>query len=572
MKRIMKWLIPLLIAALLIGSAVWYIFVYDRSTIQDFLTAQARNCAERGDFDAATWFYSLSYKLSGQDQNVAIELAEIYKSVGNYTKAEYTLTNAVADGGNAELYMALCRTYVEQDKLLDAVNMLDNIADPAVKAELDAMRPAAPTADHDPGFYSQYITLTFAETSGTLYVTMDGQYPSTADTPYAEPVALGAGETKVYALVVDENGLVSPLSILNYTIGGVIEEVTLTDPAIAESIRGQLLFGADTAIMTSDLWTITEFTVPEGAASLADLAYLTYLEKLTISDMSIDSLDFLSGLTKLKELNISDCSVSASLSILTTLPELKSLTLSGCSLSTIAELAGAQALASLDLSSNAIGDITPLSDMSMLTKLDLSNNAVTDLSALSGLTKLVELDISYNSVSSISAIGGCSALTKLDITNNSIADLSVVSVLPALTRLYAGYNSLFDVSVLSNAVQLQELCVSNNVLTDISSLSALVNLTMLDFSYNDVTVLPALPSNCALVTINGEHNQLTDISALGGMENLNYVYMDYNEISDITFLANCPNLIQVNVYGTNVSEDEVNTLLDRSIIVNFDPT
>jgi len=572
MKKIMKWIIPLLLVALLIGSAVWYIFVYDRDTIQDFLTGQARACAQRGEFEAATWFYGLSYQLSGQDQNIAIELAEIYKSVGNYTKAEVTLTNAVTDGGNAELYAALCRTYVEQDKLLDAVNMLDNIADPNVKAELDALRPAAPEADFAPGFYSQYITLNFGQSDGTLYVTTDGKYPSIDNTPYSEPVSLNTGESKVYALVVADNGLVSPLSVLNYTIAGVIEEVTLTDAAISESIRSILLFGADTPIMTSDLWTITEFTVPEGAVNLDDLKYLTYLESLTISGKSIDNLDFLTNMTKLKKLHITDSSLSASLSPICTLKELTDLTLSGCGLSTIAELSGATGLVSLNLSSNAIGDLSPLADMVMLSQLDFSHNAVTDLTSLSGLTQLRELDLSYNAVNSIEAIGSCSALAKLDITNNSVADLTPVAALPGLTHLYAGYNSLFDVSVLANATQLQELNISNNVLSDISSLYTLVNLTLLDFSYNDVTVLPALAVDCALVTINGEHNQLQSISALSGMHNLNYVYMDYNEIDDITFLANCPNLIQVNVYGTNVSEGEVNNLLDRSIIVNFDPT
>ena len=572
MKRIVKWIIPLLLAALLVGSAAWYIFVYDRETMQDFFTSQARSCAKRGNIEAATWFYGLSYKLSGQDQNVAIELAEIYKSAGNYTKAEYTLTRAVADGGNAELYMALCQTYVQQDKLLDAVNMLDNIADPGIKAELDALRPVVPSADFEPGFYTQYISLTFAESDGALYVTTDGQYPSIDDAPYSSPVTLGSGETKVYALVVGENGLVSPLSILNYTIGGVVEEVTLTDPAIAESIRGQLLFGADTQILTSDLWTITEFTVPEGTVSLDDLQHLTYLEKLTISGVNIDSLDFLASLTKLKELTITDCSISASLAPITAARELRSLTLSGCGLSTIADLAAAQSLVSLDLSSNAIGDISPLSDMSMLTRLNLAHNALKDLSALSNLVKLEELNLSYNSISSVSAVSVCSNLAKLDITSNSVSDLSPVASLPKLTHLYAGYNSLSDVSVLSGCTQLEDLSVSNNVLTDISPLYTLNNLKYLDFSYNDITAMPAFSAGCALVTVNGEYNKLTDISSLGGMENLNYVYMDYNEISDISFLVNCPNLIQVNVYGTKVSEADVNNLLDRSIIVNFDPT
>ena len=144
MKKIMKRIIPLLLIVALIASACWYIFVYDRDTVRDFLLAQARNCAQNGHFKAATWFYDISYEFAGEDENVAIDLAQIYKEAGNYTKAEYTLVSAIADGATAELYIALCRTYVEQDKLLDAVNMLDKVADPGIKAELDALRPAAP--------------------------------------------------------------------------------------------------------------------------------------------------------------------------------------------------------------------------------------------------------------------------------------------------------------------------------------------------------------------------------------------------------------------------------------------
>jgi Leucine-rich repeat (LRR) protein len=95
----------------------------------------------------------------------------------------------------------------------------------------------------------------------------------------------------------------------------------------------------------------------------------------------------------------------------------------------------------------------------------------------------------------------------------------------------------------------------------------------LDFSNNAVTMLPSLRADCALQTIRGEHNLLTDVTALSGLKNLNYVYMDYNpELADITFLINCHQLVQVNVYGTAVPTDSVNALLDRSVIVNFDPT
>lgn len=570
MKRIMKWVLPLLLAALLVGSAGWYMFVYDRSTVQDFLTAQARSSAERGNFDAATWFYNQSYKLSGQDQNVAIELADIYKSVGNYTKAENTLTKAVADGGNAELYIALCQTYVEQDKLLDAVNMLDNVSDPVIKAELDAMRPAAPAADYEPGFYSQYISLTFQSASGTLYVTTDGEYPTTARESYTDPITLGAGETKVYALTVGENGLVSPVSILSYTIGGVIEPIELTDPVIESAVRESLMFGENTQIYSSDLWSITEFTVPAEATALEDLSHFTHLKKLTISGRSIDTLSFLSTMTQLEELDLTGCTLPDELDTIAALPALKKLVLESCSLSTIAKLEKAVGLTSLNLASNAIGDISVLANMTQLATLDLSHNAVTDLTSLSGLSLLTELDVSYNSISSIAPAALCLELKKLDITNNSVSDLSPMKTLTGLTHFYAGHNSLTDVNVLAGCRGLRELNVSNNLLVDISALSVLTSLERFDFSYNDVEVLPAFPTDCALVEINGEHNYMEDISALGGMPNLTHVYMDYNNLTDISFLANCPNLVQVNVYGTDVND--VDALLEHSIIVNYDPT
>lgn len=570
MNRTMKWLFPLLLVALLIGSAVWYMFVYDRSTVQEFLINQARVSAQHGKHETAAWLYDQSYKLSGQDQNVAIELAEIYKSVGNYTKAENTLTKAVSDGGDAALYIALCKTYVEQDKLLDAVNMLDNITDPAIKAELDALRPMAPIADYAPGFYSQYISLSFQPGEDTLYVTTDGVYPTTGREAYTEPVALSSGETKVYALRVAENGLVSPLSILSYTIGGVVEPVTLADDVIEAGIRELLMFGANTQIYTSDLWTVTDFTVPQEAVTVEDLRYFTYLKKLTISGRDLESLAFLSPMTQLEELVLTDCALPDELDTIAALPALKRLTMENCNLSTIAKLDKAIGLTHLDLSSNAIGDISVLANMPQLTALDLSSNAVTDLTPINGLSHLTELDVSYNSISSITPAAMCLELQKLDLTHNSVSDLSPLSTLTGLTHFYAGNNNLTDVSVLAGAPGLREVNVSNNHLTDLSGLYVLTALEKFDFSYNEVVALPAFPTDCALVEINGEHNLMTEISVLGGMPNLTHVYMDYNALTDISFLANCPNLVQVNVFGTEVNN--VDALLAHSIIVNFDPT
>ena len=169
MKKTVKILVPILLALTVIASIIWYLFQYDPGFTQDMLLRRARLADERGNHGVAAWFYDLAYRQSDEDEAVAIELAEQFKSAGNYTKAEYTLSNAISDGGSARLYSALCKTYVEQDKLLDAVTMLDNIADPDIKAELDAQRPKAPEATPADGYYNEYIDVTITG-QGSIYM------------------------------------------------------------------------------------------------------------------------------------------------------------------------------------------------------------------------------------------------------------------------------------------------------------------------------------------------------------------------------------------------------------------
>ena len=573
MKKIMKRIVPLLLVVALIASLCWYIFVYDRETVRDFLMAQARSCAQNGHFEAAAWFYDISYDFAGEDENVAIDLAQIYKDSGNYTKAEYTLVSAIADGATSELYMALCRTYVEQDKLLDAVNMLDKVADPVIKAELDALRPAAPNPDFVPGFYSQYISLNFTHEGGTLYVSTDGQYPSTADSPCVTPVALEGGETKIYALTVGDNGLVSPLAILSYTVGGVIEEVQFADVYIEELIQAQLMFGHDTVIYSDDLWSITELEVPAEAVELSDLRHLLYLETLSLTNREIGDLSFLEGMTRLKRLDLSGSTISADLSILKTLPALEELNLRGCSISSLAFLEGAPSLKKLDLGSNAVGNISVLATIPTLQTLDLSDNAVADLSPLSGLTELTSLNLAENVVASVAPLHNCLKLTTLDVSENKLTDISQLQKLTGLTTFRAEKNQLTDCAVLAGFTELRTLDISNNQLTDITMLSGLGKLAEFDFSYNQCTALPNLGDSSGLVTINGSNNALTSLEPLDKISTLNYDYMDYNaEISKIDFLADNPNMVQINVFGTKVTQAQANKCIDRSIIVNYDPT
>lgn len=571
MKKILKFVVSLLLVIAIIASIGWYLFVYDRDFTRDTLLSQARYHDLHGNSRISAWFYDMAYEYSGRDENVAIELANQYKANGNYTKAEVTLSKAIHAGGTVELYTALCKVYAEQDKLLDAVNMLSNVSNPAIKAQLDQMRPTAPAGDYEPGFYSQYIDVTLSSSSGTLYCTTDGDYPSILDEPYSQPITLPSGETTIYAIAVDESGLVSPLTILGYTVGGVVEPASFADSAMENAMRAALEDKSSNLIYTDDLWTISSFTVPEGVKDFSDLEMLPYVRSLTINNYTLPDLDFLSTLTRLENLDLSNCQFPPeALKVIAELPSLTNLNISHCGLSTISGLENATKLTHLDASKNNIRNLDPIRDITSLLEINLMNNAVIGLEALGGLYHLENLNIAYNSVTDLSPLQGCSRLTRLDASNNLIAQVSGIGTLPLLSYLSLDYNQITDISSLSGCQELTELHVANNQIYDISVVGTLLKLDVLDFAYNQVTALPTWADGCVLRTIDGSQNQITTIDSLAQLEQISYVYMEYNALTSIDALADCYHLVQVNVFGNAISD--VHALTDHNIIVNYDPT
>lgn len=576
MKKTLRVLLPIILALAIVICSGWYLFIYDREFTRDVLLFAARNLDDAGNHTIAAWFYDCAYKQAGDNDAVAIELADQYKSTGNYTKAEYTLSKAIADGGGLELYISLCKTYVEQDKLLDAVNMLNNVTNQAVKEQLEMLRPAAPVCSPDPqsagAYYTQYITVTVSAPKGTLYVNSEGQIPSVRTDKYDGGITLKGGENTIYAIAVADNGLVSPSAVFGFTVGGVVEKVDFADEAVELALREALKVSADKVLYTNDLWTVKEFTVPENAQDLSDLRHLAFLEKLTVQNSVSGQLGSLAGLANLKELYVTDTGVTAEeLPVIGNLPALQKLTLNNCGLSTIAGLENATSLTHLDLSNNTIRNITPLSALNKLQQLNMGHNALNDLTALSGMNDLTELDVSYNNLTTLSPITAIAGLKKLNAGYNTLAEINGFQQLTALEVLVLNNNSIADISALSACAELTELNVGNNALKDISVLSNLNKLANLNFANNKVTKLPLWNVNCALVNIDGSYNQLSTLEPLKGLKHLNNVFMDYNKsISSVSALAECPVLIQVNVYGTKVKQ--VSALTSQSIVVNYDPT
>lgn len=571
MKVFLKVFVPIVLAISIIFGIGWYLFVYDRDFTRDMLLQGARYFESNNDLNAASWFYDRAYEQGSGSDEIAVELARQYIDSGNYTQAEVTLNRAIKDGGGTDVYIALCKAYVEQDKLLDAAELLDKVSDPLIKEQLDALRPSAPTTMQAPGFYNQYISVSVESNADQLYVSANGEYPSVEKDAYTSPITLRDGENVLYALAVSDSGLVSPLTILGYTVGGVIQEVVFEDTAIEQTVRYMLNVSDEKVLFSNDLWDIREFSVPEDAVSYSDLRHMAFLEKLTIHNGVAGQIPVLSNFTCLKELDISNTTVyTEDLEIIGSLTTLEKLTLSGCSLSTAAGLSGLTALQYLDLSNNAIRNISSLSSMTELKELNMQRNALQDLSPLTPCTLLSKIDISYNSIASVDAVAGAPLLTYLDASYNLLTDISHLSHAQALEQLRCSNNSIADVSALESCKKLTYVDISDNEISNIDVFSKIDTINYLNFSYNQVTELPVWPETSSLITINGSYNQITSLSGLKDLKNINNILMDYNaDLESVADLAGCPLLIQVNVYGTKVKD--VKDLTDQSIIVNYNP-
>lgn len=544
MKKAARIIIPIVLALIILLGTVWYLFIYDKDFTRDIFLHAARFFQSRGNYEIAAWCYDSAYKQSDDNDAVAIELSRQHANAGNYLQAEKAIVSAIEDSPSAVLYVALSNLYLEQNKVLDAVDLMDDLCGKNstisldIRNELISMRPAAPKAVPIPNAEDNtlYASVEFSAATGTLYINKAGTYPSFDNPAHRfssgkKNVLLDEGMNNIYAVAISDDGIVSPLTIYEYELNSNhrrLTEATFTDSAMETALRNALNLDAETVIMTNQLWEIKEFTVPNGVNRLDDLYHLIGLEKLTIKSAPADQLSYLEDMEDLIDLTISETPLSQEdLSMIGSLPNLERLTLQKCGLTTLNGIENATKLTYLDLSGNAVVNITPVTSLTNITELYLNENSLQSLSGISGLSRLSVLNVSNNVIASVSDLVGCTSLRELNISSNNLSSLDEITQLHSLAKL--------------------------------------------NFSNNSVTSLPDWDKTCGLITIDGSYNNITSLEPLAGLENLNNVFMDYNQnLESVTCLKDCYRLIQVNVYGTKVRD--VRVLTDMSVIVKYDPT
>ncbi len=507
--------------------------------------------------EAAQHFESaVSWKPKKQEGYILV--ASAYAQAEDFDSAGAVIDEAIKkkitskDSGLEQLYIARVKIYSASGKLLDAANYIDSLSDQYIRKKIESKRPADLTYTPMQGSYDKTLKMTINVREGeTVYYTTDGSYPTKFSNIYVEPINISNGTTRITAVSVNSDGLVSPMLSVAYTVKNDYQEVAFDDPKMEKMVRQALNKPAGN-ILIKELEAITELTndgVEGSLRTLSDLDLMPNLKTL-----------YLQGETKL--VSLSQLSGKASLT---------ELILAGCELDNtdITALGSLASLKSLDLSDNNITSVSVLSNLSQIEYIYLTNNVIEDLSPLSQIKTLKAIEASDNRIVSVPELSP--SLESLYLHNNSISDISSIHTLEGLKQLDLSLNALKDAKNVGKLKTLETLILSGNNITNFDFLQSLENLSMLDVSntsfvsikpisrlpivtlYANGTGLGSLSGVSdikTLVSLNISNTSVSDIEPLTSLEKLDYLDISDCEIKDakpLTKIKNLYTLIAKNV-------------------------
>ncbi|MGK4104902.1 NEAT domain-containing protein, partial [Bacillus paranthracis] len=225
----------------------------------------------------------------------------------------------------------------------------------------------------------------------------------------------------------------------------------------------------DTPITKEDLLKVKSLIVVEakskGIKDVSSLEYMKNLENLTLEEVKLENIKFISNLRQLKSLSI-------------TYGELED----------IGPLAELEHIESLSLRNNKISDLSPLSQMKKIKLLDLNSNYIKDIKSLFTAKSLRTLTVANNQISNanLAGIEQLKNVKSLSLSNNGLTNIEHITPMKKLVELDLSKNELENIEPLSRMSTVQSLNLEENYISDITPLSQLTGLYDLKLALNEI--------------------------------------------------------------------------------------
>lgn len=560
------------------------------------VAAQSQN-----DLKKALACYEKCLKISPEDLDARLQSVLIYRTQGNYEKAESLLNEGLSlQPRYEEYYRQMVYLLTDQNRVSEALDYLDGIGATYIIVKLNAERPGAISSAPLPGIFTSAVDVTLnVPQNTTVYYTTDGTAPNRNSTIYSagEVIRIEKGTVNIRAVAINDAGMPSVEYDVSYRVYSERTEYQFRDPKVEQLVR-LVLNKKNGTIYYKDLESVITLDCAAGAAAgvggqinvLDDLPEMPNLKTVNLNgEKSISSFEPLRRLTQLEDLSLDGCNLtdgqfnqvssivwlntlSAENNGLTTLSPILSilsltdLDVSGNQIKSVPALTRLSALKKLDISSNALSSVSWLTNLKTLGELNISNNLITDLSPLSTCSALTNLNASSNLFTSITPLAGCTRLETLNLSNNEILSLADLKDLSGLSNLSVANTGISSLESIAGIAKLTTLDVSGTTVRDFTALTSttLKNLYAANCDISDLTTMVMLGS-LEMLDVSG--NILTDIGAVALMYQLNILNISNNYITDFSPLLNCPRLSSVNCKGSKIPDAVMSKLVKNNVSV-----
>jgi len=544
---------------------VFLLLVVFRGMFYNIYVSKGDARFNKGEYQLAADYYDTARGWKPKNQGAYLKIASAHMALEDFDSAGDVIDEAIKkkvktrDSGLEELYLMRIKIYSTAGKLNEAVNYISSLDDQYIRKKIELARPSDLVYTPTQGSYDKTLKMTITVREGeTVYYTTDGSYPTKFSNIYVDPINITGGTTRITAVAVNAEGLVSPMLAVSYTVTNDYEEVVFDDEKMEKMVRASLSKPVG-IIRVKELEGVTELSndgIDGYLKTLSDLDLMPNLTSFHIEgETKLISISQLSGRTSLTSLTLASCGLdSTEINALGSLTQLQSIDLTDNNITSISVLSNLPALKFAFLRKNGIEDISPLSSLSGLLVLDaaenrisdisslptslealyLTKNTVSDLSGIHTLEKLMTLDLSHNLVTDAKNIGKLSALETLTLASNNISNFEFLAELESLTSLDVSSTSFVSTRAIAS-LPLVSLVANNTGIITVSDIAKIQSLTSLDIAHTDVTDIKALRSLPALDFIDISGCEIEDVSVLGDFPALYTVWAKGLDLDGIEF-------------------------------------
>ena len=543
---------------------LFLLLVVFRGMFYNIYKSKGNAKVEKGQYVQAIDDFNTARSWKKKKQEIYLLLADAYAKAEDFDSAGSIIDEAIQkkittkQSGLEELYVMRVKVLTTAGRLSEAANYINSLEDQYIRKRIEASRPADLAYTPQQGSYdrTQKMTITVRE-GETVYYTTDGSYPTKFSNIYVEPITIANGTTRITAVSVNTEGLVSPVLSAEFTITNDYQEVVFDDPKMELMVRAALNKNVG-VIRVKELENVVSLSnagIDGYLRTLSDLELMPNLKEFYIeNETKLISMSQISGRTELTSLSLVNCELETSdIDALGSLTKLETVDLSDNNLTSISVFANLPELKYVFLTHNNISDITPLTSLSKLLVADLSQNSITELPDFSKAPMIEALYLAKNKISDLSSVHTIPNIITLDVSYNLITNAKNIGMLTMLETLVISNNNVTNFDFLTNLTALSSLDVSGTSIVNTTPLASLP-LVVLNANNTSIGTVKDICKITTLTSLEISNTGISSIASLGAIPNLDYLDISGCQINDLTSLSTFNGLYTLRAVGLTIPE------------------